>query len=311
MGQEESVPKSRKRGRANAADDEPSRKRARVPVDYVSGCQPWLRVMDKGKSWLACGLMPIAQADEMYAWLKTIAFDDEKMFGNVPRQVKWFSDLPYEYSNQTKQPNAIPPQLSSFIGALRPQVIQTATQADASCIVVKSFLRDSMVLGGISVLAQLICEFVVDAPEPNGHLVNHYRTMDDSVMPHADDQPAIVPDTVIISSSFGAMRLFEMKHKAQEEHTMRISLPHGSVLLMGGECQRHWLHSIPKVRGCAPYQPRPDSFLCLAQERNLSQQSTKWLEKERTANATRHVDNVRRINITSRCMRLVAKPKRR
>jgi alkylated DNA repair dioxygenase AlkB len=47
--------------------------------------------------------------------------------------------------------------------------------------------------------------------------------------------------------SFGAARKFCFKHK-REPLTANVMLEDGSLLVMKGSTQTHWLHSLPKSR---------------------------------------------------------------
>lgn len=78
-------------------------------------------------------------------------------------------------------------------------------------------------------------------------LINQYRTGNDSVAWHADDEPELGKNPIIGSVSFGATRSFQFKHKEHPELKEKIELQHGSFLLMKGETQHHWLHQIPKT----------------------------------------------------------------
>ena len=51
----------------------------------------------------------------------------------------------------------------------------------------------------------------------------------------------------IASLSFGAERKFSFKHKKTKETAAQI-LEHGSLLIMKGETQSHWLHSLPTTK---------------------------------------------------------------
>jgi alkylated DNA repair dioxygenase AlkB len=82
----------------------------------------------------------------------------------------------------------------------------------------------------------------------NSVLLNWYRSGADSVAWHSDDEPALGPDPVIASLSFGTARLFELRHK-QQKTLQKISLCDGSLLVMGSGTQRHWQHRIPKQPG--------------------------------------------------------------
>lgn len=81
----------------------------------------------------------------------------------------------------------------------------------------------------------------------NSVLINRYRNGSDSVSWHADDEPELGENPVIGSVSFGETRQFQMKHKSLDEKR-KISLEHGSFLLMKGCTQHHWLHQIPKSK---------------------------------------------------------------
>jgi alkylated DNA repair dioxygenase AlkB len=81
----------------------------------------------------------------------------------------------------------------------------------------------------------------------NRALVNYYRDGQDSVDWHADDEPELGPAPVIASLSLGAERQFQMRHNSSKQR-LSISLPHGSLLLMGAGIQAHWQHRIAKVK---------------------------------------------------------------
>ena len=80
----------------------------------------------------------------------------------------------------------------------------------------------------------------------NRALVNYYRDGSDSVDWHADDEKALGPAPVIASVSLGAERVFQLRHNLSREK-LSISLPHGSLLLMGAGIQQHWQHRLAKV----------------------------------------------------------------
>jgi alkylated DNA repair dioxygenase AlkB len=49
--------------------------------------------------------------------------------------------------------------------------------------------------------------------------------------------------------SLGVSRPFGLRPKAGGAG-LRLQLGHGDLLVMGGSCQRTWLHGIPKVAHC-------------------------------------------------------------
>ena len=76
-------------------------------------------------------------------------------------------------------------------------------------------------------------------------LLNRYRTGQDSMGMHADDEPEM--GNVIGSLSLGATRNFRIKHNTTKE-TMSFQLSHGSLLIMAGTMQQFWKHEIPKTK---------------------------------------------------------------
>jgi len=82
----------------------------------------------------------------------------------------------------------------------------------------------------------------------NSVLLNLYRSGDDGVSWHSDDEPELGVNPVIGSVSLGEPRPFQLKHKTHNDIKQQIILEHGSYLLMDGETQHHWLHQIPKSK---------------------------------------------------------------
>jgi alkylated DNA repair dioxygenase AlkB len=81
----------------------------------------------------------------------------------------------------------------------------------------------------------------------NGVLLNRYRTGQDSVSWHGDDEPAFGAEPVIASVSFGGTRVFELKHRTRTELRASVELTHGSLLILRGGTQANWLHRVPKI----------------------------------------------------------------
>ncbi|WP_378183582.1 alpha-ketoglutarate-dependent dioxygenase AlkB [Aquimarina sp. SS2-1] len=78
-------------------------------------------------------------------------------------------------------------------------------------------------------------------------LLNLYRDGQDSNGWHADNEKELGPEPTIASVSFGEERWFYFKHKTKNLK-QKILLQHGSLLLMRGKTQEHWLHQIPKSK---------------------------------------------------------------
>jgi alkylated DNA repair dioxygenase AlkB len=89
----------------------------------------------------------------------------------------------------------------------------------------------------------------------NSVLLSLYRSGQDSLSWHQDDEPELGEDPVIASVSFGGTRAFQFKHKARKElNKVLIDLTHGSLLIMKGPTQRFWVHQVPKTS--KPVGPR-------------------------------------------------------
>ncbi|MFZ0041737.1 MAG: alpha-ketoglutarate-dependent dioxygenase AlkB [Solirubrobacteraceae bacterium] len=77
-----------------------------------------------------------------------------------------------------------------------------------------------------------------------------YRDGSDSVAWHGDRVAReSSQDTMVAIVSLGATRPFGLRPKAGGPG-LRLQLGHGDLLVMGGSCQRTWLHGIPKVANC-------------------------------------------------------------
>lgn len=81
----------------------------------------------------------------------------------------------------------------------------------------------------------------------NSVLANLYRDGSDSMGWHADKERELGVNPAIASLSFGAARLFKIRHIKTAE-TVDIELQHGYLLLMAGALQHHWRHCVPKTR---------------------------------------------------------------
>lgn len=80
----------------------------------------------------------------------------------------------------------------------------------------------------------------------NSCLLNLYHNGHEGMAWHSDDERSMAPNGAIASLSLGAERKFSFRHKRSKE-TVSLTLQHGSLLLMQGQTQEHWLHSLPKT----------------------------------------------------------------
>jgi len=77
-------------------------------------------------------------------------------------------------------------------------------------------------------------------------LLNYYRSGQDSMGWHADDEKELGPEPIISSLSLGAERDFQFKHRRNPELRVTQPLQSGSLLVMRGKTQQNWLHQLPK-----------------------------------------------------------------
>jgi alkylated DNA repair dioxygenase AlkB len=125
-----------------------------------------------------------------------------------PRLIAWAGELPYRYSGQTLEPRPWP----------------SAPRG---------------VLTRISATAHVAFNHV---------LINRYRDGKDSMGYHADAEPELGPDPVVATLSLGETRRFVLRRqeRANDEPPLVLPLRNGSLLIMGGTCQRHYRHAIPR-----------------------------------------------------------------
>ena len=79
----------------------------------------------------------------------------------------------------------------------------------------------------------------------NSVLANIYRDGADHVGWHADDERELGADPVIASLSLGATRRFILRRTKDRATKIEVSLPHGSLVVMGRGVQHHWQHTVP------------------------------------------------------------------
>ncbi len=80
----------------------------------------------------------------------------------------------------------------------------------------------------------------------NGVLANLYRSGQDSVGWHSDNEPELGNNPVLATLTLGVARAFCLRHKKQRTLKLQLEPAHGSLLLMAGSTQHHWLHALPK-----------------------------------------------------------------
>lgn len=137
--------------------------------------------------------------------------DHMQMYGKripLPRLTSWYGDAgkSYTYSGITSQPN----QWNKGLLYIKEKVEQVAAL---------SF---------------------------NSVLLNWYRSGEEHMSWHADDEQELGKNPVIASVNFGATRDFILRRIDDPSTRIVIPLQHGTLLVMAGELQHYWQHSVPK-----------------------------------------------------------------
>ncbi|MBL1142768.1 MAG: alpha-ketoglutarate-dependent dioxygenase AlkB [Proteobacteria bacterium] len=138
--------------------------------------------------------------------------DEAFIFGKhyvTKRKVAWYGDKPFEYTYSNRTKHALP--WTTELKVLKSLVEKETGESFNSC------------------------------------LANLYHDGSEGMAWHSDDEADLKKNSAIASLSFGAERKFCFKHK-QSKKTISIMLENGSLLVMKGETQTHWLHCLPTTR---------------------------------------------------------------
>lgn len=173
-----------------------------------------------GELYLSKAFYGQAESDRLFAALTSqLDWQEESIFiygrwRKVPRLMCWYGDpdAHYQYSGVNHQPK---PWLADL------QTIKERVEQHCHC----SF---------------------------NSVLGNLYRGGQDSMGYHADNEKELGGNPLIASLSFGAERLFKLRHR--NGYQLDLPLGHGDLLVMAGSLQHHWQHALPKTK--QPKTPR-------------------------------------------------------
>ena len=80
----------------------------------------------------------------------------------------------------------------------------------------------------------------------NSCLLNYYPSGHDGMGYHADDEPELGAQPLIASLSLGTTRKFVFKHKKTQDK-VALYLESGQLIVMRGDTQTFWKHSITKT----------------------------------------------------------------
>jgi alkylated DNA repair dioxygenase AlkB len=82
----------------------------------------------------------------------------------------------------------------------------------------------------------------------NSVLMNWYRDGEDYINWHTDAEKELGQNPVIASVNFGATRRFLIRRNDDNSIKLEFPLKHGTLLIMKGELQHFWQHSVPKEK---------------------------------------------------------------
>ncbi len=158
---------------------------------------------------------PLADADQHFKkLLENIQWqhDEAVIFGKkivTKRKVAWYGAEPFSYSYSGTTKSALP--WTEDLLALKSIAEEASDERFNSC------------------------------------LLNLYHDGSEGMAWHSDAEKELKQNGAIASLSFGAERKFSFKHRKTKE-TVAQMLEHGSLLVMKGETQSHWLHCLPTTK---------------------------------------------------------------
>lgn len=146
--------------------------------------------------------------------LSLIEWENDKaiIFGKeiiTKRKVAWYGDAPFAYTYSNTTKYALP--WTKELAALKTITEKASGETFNSC------------------------------------LLNLYHTGEEGMAWHSDDEKDLKKNGAIASLSLGAERKFAFKHK-HNKAKIELYLPHGSLLIMKGSTQSHWLHRLPPTK---------------------------------------------------------------
>ena len=160
-------------------------------------------------------IMDMQKANQFKAELMNdIAWENDQavIFGKLiitTRKVAWYGDTPFSYTYSGITKTALP--WTPALEALKGMAEELSGETYNSC------------------------------------LLNLYHTGEEGMAWHSDGEKDLKKNGAIASLSFGAERKFAFKHK-QTGEVVNTFLEHGSLLVMKGTTQTHWLHRLPPTK---------------------------------------------------------------
>ncbi|NIJ89734.1 alkylated DNA repair dioxygenase AlkB [Xanthomonas campestris] len=171
--------------------------------------------------------LPGAQVQWWRGWLQAAAAD--ALLQTLLTQVQWEVHRIRMFGRVVDSP-----RLSSWIGDPEASYRYSGTQFSPQ--------------PWLDALQPLRARLQEDTGRPfNSVLLNRYRSGNDAMGWHSDDEPELGAQPLIASVSLGATRRFAFKHRDDAALKQTLELGHGDLLLMGGDTQRCYKHALPRT----------------------------------------------------------------
>ncbi|WP_308993869.1 alpha-ketoglutarate-dependent dioxygenase AlkB [Mariniflexile litorale] len=178
--------------------------------DSIDNCLP-----NDGEVYYYGNILNIEQAQYYFEHLlKNIEWDYDKaiIYGKLivtKRKVAWYADQPFDYTYSKITKSALPWTMELL--ELKKIIEKKTGETFNAC------------------------------------LLNLYHNGNESMTWHSDSEKDLKKNAAIGSISLGAERKFSFKHKTTKQ-TVSMVLETGSLLVMKGATQTHWLHRLPPTK---------------------------------------------------------------
>lgn len=128
-----------------------------------------------------------------------------------PRLVAWYGTGSYIYSGLKLEPLPLTPLLAAL-----KQIVETETGASFNSVLLNRYVAG------------------------RNHGIGH----------HSDSEKELGNRPLIAMLTFGEERALEFEPKPWvKDDKRKVPTPHGSLLVMAGDCQKNWKHGLPKKVG--------------------------------------------------------------
>jgi alkylated DNA repair dioxygenase AlkB len=173
---------------------------------------------------LANNLLPYDGEAYLYKGL----FQEQNLLEQIKQEVKWRNDKIKMFGKTYQQARKVAWEGDEGIKYCYSNILMQAVGWSPSVMSLKQEI-----------------ETFLERPDYfNSALVNLYRTGTDHMSWHSDNEKELGVKPLIASLSFGATRDFFFRH--QKGHKVKIELSCGDLLIMQGQTQEFWKHSLPK-----------------------------------------------------------------